>query len=263
MIFSFIIYLILGAIAGLLSGLLGIGGGIIIVPALLLIFNWQGMPSHNVMQMAIATSLAAMVISSFSAAWTHYRHKYLDLKLLRLLLFGLVIGTVAGGIVATILHSKILKSLFGILLIIIAGSFIFNYQSPPERHLPGTLGKQITGFVVGFGAGLFGIGGGVISVPLLAFFNVPMHNAVGVSAAISFIVAIIGTVTFIMTGLHVTLSTAWTTGFIYWPAVMAMAIASPLFAYWGAIWAKRLPIILLRRIFGLALALTGISMLIF
>lgn len=254
-------YLLIGIVAGTFSGLLGIGGGLIVVPALALVFKLASMPSNIIMHMAAGTSLAAMVVSSFSSMRAHYRHGINIWIVYKRLFLGILLGTISGVILASFLRSEILQIIFGLIVIIVAFLMLLNFQPAPHRRLPGFLGLSLVTFLIGIKSGLLGLGGGIITVPFLLYCNVPIRQAIGTSTAVSFTIALVGTVTFILTGVFVADLPHWSTGYIYWPAVLGIGIVSPFFATLGAALSHRLPVGILRRIFAVFLLVIGIRML--
>ncbi len=259
----FLIYLIIGVFAGFLSGLLGIGGGIIVVPALLWAYQLQQVPPDVLMHMVTATSLAAMIVTTLVSFLSHMRHGSKIWPVYQRLWLGVLFGTVLGVVIAAFLRSKALEIIFAIFLFAVAIWMLINKPPKKERNLPKAPGMFAFGSGVGIFSGLLGIGGGVISVPTLNYFNVSMRDAVGISTAISFTVAVVGTMVAFFTGSHAEVNLPhWSTGFVYWPAVLGITIGSPLFAMLGAELAHRLPVPILKRIFAIFLLLTALKLII-
>ena len=262
MLFAIIGYLFIGACGGFLSGLLGIGGGMLVVPGLAFIFNIQGMPATTIMHMAEGSSLASMIVSAYSSATAHYRHGAKIWLTYRRMYIGVIVGTIIGTVLAGMLHSRALEIIFGVFTFVVAILMLRGFSPSAKRQLPGPIPLFSVSAAIGVKSGLLGLGGGVISVPFLAYCNVPMRDAVGISTAISLTVAIIGTIGFMITGWHSQGLPAWSTGYVFWPAVLGVAIVSPIFANLGAKLCHRLPVPLLRKIFAVFLLLIGIQMLI-
>lgn len=255
-----ILYLLTGIIAGLLSGLLGLGGGIVVVPILYLLFS-PLFPQVLVMHMAIGTSLAIMIFTTASSAYAYQRHKLILWPLFFRFIPGMILGTLAGSIIAMHISSHSLRISFAIFLFIIAIKMFFTKKIEIKKELPNFFILSIAAFITGILSGFFGIGGGTLMVPFFVYCNVAMQRASGTSAACGFLLSIIGTISLIMTGLPVTTNAtilAGTTGFVYWPAVLPVAIASVLFAPIGTKIAIKISGKMLQRCFAVILVLTAI-----
>lgn len=266
MIIQILSYLGIGILAGSLSGLLGVGGGIIVVPLLALVFQVFHFPSQTIMHIAIATSLAAMIATTTSSMLTHKYHGAIIWPVFHTLAIGVIFGAIVGTLLVHVLTTTILSILFAILLLTIAVHLWFYHQTNSSRQLPNYFWRNVVGFIIGGKSGLLGIGGGSISVPFLTYCNVSMRDAVGISAACSLTIATTSTVTFMLVG-FLFLKTppanlpAFSTGYIYWIPVMCLAITSPIFAMFGAKLSHQMPVALLRKIFAIFLLIAGIHML--
>jgi uncharacterized protein len=253
-------YLLLGIIAGITGGLLGLGGGIVIVPALLFLFIHKGLPGDVLMQMAVATSLATIVFTSISATLAHHRHGAVSWPVVRLLGPGIIVGAILGAIIANLLHSNSLRMAFGIFEILVAIQIGFGLKPPAHRSLPGISGMAASGGVIGTVSSLLGIGGGTLTVPFLLWCNVNIRNAVATSSACGLPIAISGAATMIITGWNYPGLPQGSTGYVYWPAVILISIASVFAAPVGAKLTHTLPIHILRRVFAVVLLMIGIRM---
>ena len=257
----FIYYLAIGAIAGTLSGLLGIGGGVVIVPLLVLVYTLQKMPGDLVMHMAVATSLAGMIVTTASAVMAHHRYGSKIWSTFKLLAPGVAIGSIVGAIIAHKLSTHTLQIAFSFFVFIIAIHLITPSKTKVEHHLPQTIGCYVISGTIGIISSLLGLGGGTFMVPFLAYCSIDMRDAVGISAACSLVISIVSTLSFMLLGaLHHSLPVG-STGYIYWPAVICIAMASPFFALWGANLSHRLPVKRLRQIFAVFLLGVAIYML--
>ncbi|QLH41312.1 MAG: sulfite exporter TauE/SafE family protein [Coxiellaceae bacterium] len=243
------------------AGLLGIGGGIIVVPALAYVFHWQGIPYDIIMQMAAGTSLAAMILSGAVAAYSHKRHGIELWPIYRLLAPGMILGTIAGAMLASLMDTRWLAVIFALLLLVTGLQMLTQTKPEGHRKLPKFWGLSFMGFLIGANSGLLGLGGGILVVPFLIYSNIPIRNALGISSLVTFTVAIVGTLSFIYTGLHVS-QVPGSTGYIYWPAVLGIVAVSPIFAVLGVRLSHYLPVIFLERIFAVFLLLIGIKMLL-
>ena len=254
-----LLYLFTGAIAGLLSGLLGVGGGIVVVPILTVLFA-SIFPSDLLMHMASGTSLAIMMFTTASSTYAYQRHGLVRWPLFYRFTPGMVLGTITGAVIAMHLSSKFLQMAFAVFLFIVALKMFDTRKTHAERQLPRQLGLSIVSFCSGSLSGFFGVGGGTLIVPFFVYCNVVMQQATATSAVCGLMLAIVGTISFMITGLHtvqIPNMPLGTAGFVYWPAVLPMAIASMIFAPIGTRMAVSLSSIALQRIFAIALLVTA------
>jgi uncharacterized membrane protein YfcA len=256
-----ILYLITGSLAGILAGLLGVGGGIIIVPALLWTFNHLGIAADHAMQVAVGTSLATIVVTSISSVLSHQKHGAISWKTVANLTPGILAGAAFGAIVADYLPTHQLQLVFAFFVLLVGLQMLLGRAPAANRQLPGHAGMVAAGSFIGSLSALVGIGGGSITVPFLAFCNVSLQRAVATSSACGLPIAIAGSIVFVITGLNESNLPAWSSGYIYWPAFAGITLTSALFAPVGARLAHTLPTATLKRIFGLLLLLIGIKML--
>lgn len=256
-----LLYLSTGVIAGILSGLLGIGGGLVTVPALFFLFRYLDFPSHSTMHMAIGTSLASMIFNTLASALSYARKNNVLWDLFKSMLPGLVAGSLIGALVAEFLTTRILATIFGLVACIIGASFLHSYTQKISAHLPrrGVLG--IYGFSIAFSSNILGLGGGTFTVPTLLFHHVPERKAIGTSAVIGFLIAFLGTLFYLFVETPQK-ALPYTLGFIYLPAFVYLSLASFFTAFFGVYLAHKISPRNLRRIFGCALILVGISMFI-
>ncbi len=264
-IVAIIVFLIAGAIAGTLSGLFGLGGGLIVVPTLVFLFDYTYNFSGNVMQIAQGTSLAVMVITTFSSAFSHLRRGNVLFPLLRRLLAGVMIGVFLGALAAHFVASFWLRILFGCFLLVISALMFYmvyvagKRDAPLPAVMPSVTIANISYLFIGFCSGLLGIGAGSLSTPFLSRYHFPMKNIAAVSAVCSFPIAVIGAVTYLLLGLHKVYQ-PWTTGYINWKAFFFIAITSFIFAPLGARLATHLNSLMLKRIFAVILLLLALQM---
>lgn len=259
------LYLLVGVCAGLLSGLLGVGGGVVIVPALAIIFKNLSVPEDVVLHMAIGTSLATIVMTSLSAIYAHHRRETIQWPLARQLMPGLVLGSLGGAAIADYLHSDSLQLLLGLFILLVALQIGLGIEPAPYKQLPGRAGMGLAGGGIGILSALFGIGGGLVTVPFLVGRNVPMRFATATSAVCGLIIALTGAAGFIVVG-EDSLPAAsplarWSSGFVYWPAFIGITATSILAAPLGAWLAHRLSVRWLRIVFAFVLALTALKIL--
>lgn len=257
------IYALAGAFAGLMSGLMGIGGGIVVVPALLFIFQHNpAFPSNLTMHFAAGTSLAVMLFTSQSSIRAHYRQSGIQWDVYNRLWPGIIIGAITGGVLADQLPTRWLEILFGLFLLFVAFKMLSGMQITRPQQFPRPWINNLISFLIGCKSGLLGVGGGTVIIPYLSYCGMEMPKIAPVSALCTMTVAIIGTITFIMTGLNEVGLPAYTTGYIYWPAVLCIAIPSSIFAPVGAKLTYVLPIKHLKYGFVVILVLTAINLLI-
>lgn len=262
MIFTeFTIFALIGALTGISAGLLGISGGVIVVPLLAMTFQNFGINGHVVMHMAVATSLAAMVFTAASSTYSHNRRGAVIWHVFWQFLPGIIIGTILGVLFASLLSTQILKYIFVIFLILIAIGMFFSFHVFARHHLPKPLGMSFVGLFIGAKSGLLGVGGGAITVPFLTWASIPMRRASGTAAACGLPIAIVGTISTIYTGWGVTQVSHYTLGYVYWPAAMMVAASSMLCVFIGSKLSLLLPTILIKRIFAFVLILAAINLL--
>lgn len=252
----------MGALAGVLAGLLGIGGGIIIVPVLALVFESQGVPVDVLMHVAIGTSLATIIATSISSMRAHHKRGAIYWHVFRRITPGIVIGALLGAVLADVIHGEQLRLIFSIFMFLVATQMIIARMPDPHRSLPGKLGLSVAGTSIGTISSLMGVGGGSMSVPYLTWCNVPVRNAVATSAAIGLPIAIAGTAGFVISGWGMDGRPDWSVGYVNLPAFFGIVAASIVFAPTGAALAHRIPPKLLKRFFGVFLFVLGVRMLL-
>ena len=256
-----IMYIALGAFAGVLAGLLGVGGGLVIVPVLTFIFTAQHLPDAHVLHLALGTSLASIMFTSVSSLRAHHLRGAVDWLVVRRISCGIMVGTFGGSWVAAQLSTRFLKGFFVAFLYYVATQMLLNIKPKPQRQLPGLPAMSGVGGLIGVVSSLVGIGGGSMSVPFLVWCNVAIHRAIGTSAAIGFPIALAGTVGYVVNGISVPLP-PHSLGFVYLPALAGIASASIATAPLGAKLAHSLPIDTLKKIFALLLIVMGTKMLL-
>ena len=254
------LYLLAGAYAGFVSGLLGLGGAVVVVPALTLAFTLQGIAPAEIARLAIGTSLASIAFTSLASMRAHAAQGAVDWALVRRMTPGVVFGTFAGAQVAARLPSFVLQGLFVVLAVAMAASMMLDFKPSARRDLPGTGGLSAAGALIGALSSLVGIGGGVITVPFLASCSVPMHRAIGTSAAIALPLALAGSAGFVVAGLGVPGLPSATLGYVHLPALAGIVVVSVLVAPLGAWVAHRHRADVLKRVFALFIVAIGLKM---
>ena len=255
-------YLVLGALAGTMAGLYGVGGGLIIVPALTLAFGLQGVAPEVAMHLAVGTSLATIVITGASSAWGHYRRGSIRRDWFLALLPGLMLGAIAGVFVAGSLSGGRLGTLFGLFVILVALKMALGRGPRPGSVAPGRAVMGVAGAVIGGVSALFGIGGGTLSVPWLSRCGATMTQAVGTSSACGLPIALFGAATFVAVGWGNPLLPAGAAGFVMLPALLGIVLASVPFARLGVLLAHRLSPRTLRLSFAALLTAVGLKFLL-
>ena len=245
--------LILGSFTGFLAGLLGIGGGMLMVPFMTLLLSAKNMPTQHIVKMAIATSLATICFTSIASVRAHHQRGAVLWPVAKLLAPGIVIGSLLGAQIAKALPSQALALLFALFVSCSALQMLIDKKPRPTRQLPGRVGMLAAGGLVGLLASLVGAGGAFVTVPFMTWRNVKIHNAVATSAALGFPVAVAGTVGYVIAGWSLTGMPAGTLGFIYLPALLTISIASVLTAPFGARTAHRMDMRQLKRVFAVLL----------
>ncbi len=251
-------YLATGAFAGVLAGLLGVGGGLVIVPILALSFAAQGVAAEVQMHLAIGTSLATIIFTSLSSVAAHHRRGAVGWPVFRRLAPGITLGALLGALLARWLPALSLRYLFGVFELLVAIQMAFSLKPAPHRRLPGRWGMSVVGTLIGGVSALLGIGGGTLTVPFLLWCNETIQRAIATAAACGLPIAVAGAVGFVVSGWGERQLPSWSSGYLYWPALCGLVIASVLFAPLGARLAHSLPTMVLKRLF--ALVLLGLSL---
>lgn len=257
----FPLFLIIGALAGLVAGLFGLGGGVVLVPLLLVLFSWLGFPADLIPVMAVASSLATIVVTALAAVYAHQRLGSIDWQAVRRLLPSIVVGSIAGAWLAEHIPSEWLKTFFAVFLIVVAFQILLQWrpQQGISHPTPGVL--LISGGLIGLFSSLLGIGGGTLTVPLLVRFSFPMRVAVAVSSACAIPIAVAGTLSYGVLGLgHETLP-AGSLGYVYLPAFVGITATSIFTAPLGAKLVHQLPSQTVRRGFAVSLLLIALKIL--
>ena len=256
-----LIYLAAGALAGLLAGLMGLGGGIVIVPMLNLLFSWQNMPPELIQLMALGTSMASIMFTSVSSFRAHHKRGAVLWRIVFRIAPGIVIGAFLGTRLASFMPVTLLRGTFAVFLALVSIQMFLNLKPNPTREFKGVAGITLIGFCIGLVSGLVGIGGGSLSVPTLTWHNVAMHTAVGTSSAIGLPIAVAGAIGYIINGWGNALLPQFSLGYVYLPALICLVATSVLTAPLGVRLAHRLPVPRLKKIFGVLFLLLAFRML--
>ncbi|TMH32207.1 MAG: sulfite exporter TauE/SafE family protein [Betaproteobacteria bacterium] len=250
--------LLLGSFAGFLAGLLGVGGGMLMVPFVTFLLTLKAFPEAYIVKMAVATSLATICFTSLSSLRAHHGRGAIRWDVVKLLAPGIVVGSLLGAQIAKALPARVLALFFALFISFSALRMFIGKKPKPTRQLPGTAGMLGAGGSIGVLSSLAGAGGAFISVPFMTWCNVPIHNAVATSAALGFPIALAGTVGYVIAGWSLHDMPSGTLGFIYLPALLIISLASVTTAPLGAHTAHRMDIAQLKYAFaGLLFALAA------
>lgn len=262
MFLIFISCVLLGAIAGFLAGLLGIGGGLIVVPALVYLLPQLGIDNEVIMPMALATSLAAIVITSSSAAFAHHRNLNIPWDITKPLMLIVSLGALLGAFIADLLSAEALTNFFASAVIILASYMLISIRSTASKSMPSQGKLQFISFFIGIVASLMGMAGGAILVPVLSYFGMPLRHCIGIATVCGVMVAMFGSLGYIISGLDNELLPIWSIGYVYLPALVGVVLTSSLFAPIGVKFAVKLPVQTLKKLFAIFLILVAMKMML-
>jgi len=268
------IYLLLGAVVGFFAGLLGIGGGLIIVPVLTFLFTLQDFPPDRILHLALGTTMATIIFTAAASLSTHHKHGAVNWFIFKTMTPGIILGTLAGTMLAGILSSIMLRIIFTVFIFYAATSMLLklvsgtkpkaqSYPNPDlQPHLPGKTGFFAAGGVIGAVSSLVAIGGGILTVPFLTWCHVKIQHAIGTAAAIGFPIAVAGTTGYILNGLTTTDTLPeYSLGYVYLPALGWLVLASMITAPLGARITHSIKTATLKKIFVVLLYALAIKML--
>ena len=241
--------LLTGAIAGTLAGLLGIGGGIVIVPIVLLFFESQGIESALAIKMALGTSLATIIFTAIASVYTHHRKQAVQWKTVKVMTPGILLGSFTGAWLADIIPGTILYISFIVFLYLVSLQMVVSRVSA-HSTLPGLFIIRGISFVFGTISALMGVGGGSLNVPFLSYCGVPIKRSIATAAAIGLPIAISATLGYIIGGLNEENLPSGSIGYVNLPVFSGVVVASLIFAPLGAMLAHKLPDMVLRRLFA-------------
>ena len=261
MSWAWLAYPLLGVFGGFIAGLFGVGGGLLLVPLLFMLFSAQGVVETHVMHLALGTAMATIAFTSISSMRAHHNHGAVRLDIVKPMAPGLMLGTFGGTTFASMIPTRPLGILFVVIVYYAAWQMVAGFQPRPGHRLPGNWGRFLVGGVIGCIASLISAGGGFMSIPFMLWCNVPIHQAIGTSAALGFPIAIAGTLGYILHGWSQADLPGGALGYVHLPALAGVVIMSVLTAPLGARLAHQLPVKPLKRGFGLFLALLATKML--
>jgi uncharacterized membrane protein YfcA len=254
-------YLAIGLVVGFLAGLLGIGGGMVMVPMLVFVFTAKGFAGGHLMHLAIATSLATIVFTSLSSVRAHHRFGAVEWPVALAMAPGIVSGAFGAALAAGLLPTRLLVICFSVVLFYTGTQMLFEFKPRPGRKLPGALGLFGAGAFIGALSSLAAVGGAFLTIPFLSWCNVPLKRAIGTAAANGFPIAVAGSVGYVMQGLRTEDLPPGSFGYIYLPAFGFIVVTSMLAAPFGARLMHRAPLRPIRIVFALLLYAMGGRML--
>lgn len=257
-----LICMFIGIVAGILAGLLGIGGGLIIVPVLVYLLPlFLPIPGEQVMIVAVASSLCSIIVTSASSAWAHHKLHHIQWDFTWTLMAGAALGAVLTGYLAHLLNPIILKKLFAIVVLVLALRQLLNIKPVGGKTLPTKAALGVISVVLSTCSSLLGIGGGALYVPMLSHYSVGVRQAIGSASIVGFVIACLATSGYVMAGWSAFANTPGYLGYVYIPAVIGVVSTSSLAAQLGARLTDKLPVSLIKKIFGFFLLLVSARML--
>lgn len=259
---QWVAYLAIGALVGFAAGLLGIGGGVVLVPLLVWVFTTHVLPAEHVLHVALGTAMAAMLFTSVASMRAHHAHRAVDWRIARTLSPGILAGSFAAALLAGFIPTRPLALLFTALVFYAATQILLDLKPSTTRELPGPAGMFGAGTLIGAVSSLLAAGGAFLTIPFLAWCKVPLRRAIGTAAANGLPIAIAGTAGYVLHGLHVAGLPQPSIGYVYLPALVLVVCTSMLAAPLGARLAHRLPIKQLRTLFALLLYVFAVRMLV-
>lgn len=255
-------YITLGLFTGFFAGMLGIGGGLVMVPALTMMFAAQAaFPGSEILHLALGTSMATILFTALASLRAHHRHGAVLWRVVGQITPGILLGTLLGTLFASSVPARPLAIFFTAFVCLVAVQMILNLKPKPSRDLPGAAGVIAVGVGIGALSALVAIGGGSLTVPFLTWCNVRVQHAIGTSAAVGFPIAIGGSLGYIYNGWGHPALPEWSLGYIYLPAFVWLVPSSMLIAPLGARLAHRLPVATLKRLFAVVLIALAAKML--
>jgi uncharacterized membrane protein YfcA len=255
-------YAAIGALVGFFAGLLGIGGGAIMVPLLVMLFEAQGLPKTQILHLAVGTAMATILFTSVASVRAHAARGAIRWDIARNLTPGILAGGLVGSWIASFVSPLVFAALFAAVIYVAATHLLLNRNPKASREAPGFIGMSAFGFLVSALSAFAAIGGAFMTVPFMLWCNVPMLRAIGTAAVIGFPIAAAGTIGFVATGLKESGLPPPSVGFVYLPALFGIVVASMLMAPVGAAVAHRLPTVWLKRIFAVLFYVMATRMLL-
>ncbi len=257
------LYFLLGIFSGILAGLFGIGGGIIIIPVFFAIFkNVVGVPEEVLAHTVLGTSLGVIAFSSLASTYSHNKRKAVILNVLRVIAPSICVGAALGALTASYIASSTLQVLVAIFLVLISIQMAFEFPPPSQNPKTNVIGPVLVGSGIGWFSGIFGIGGGVFSVPYFYHRGLQMKQAIGTSAACGIPIAFSGSISYMIVGSSISNLPDFSVGYVYLPAAIVVGLASAWSAIVGVRAAHRIKQKKLRLGFAVLLMIMGLNLLL-
>ena len=256
-----LLYFLLGSFSGVLAGLFGIGGGIIIIPSFFYIFDYLGFPEEILSHMVLGSSLGVIVFSSVSSTYSHNAKEAVNWYLIKVVAHSIIVGSALGGITAGFLESNTLQGLVALFLVVASVQLIFEFPPPPQNPRTNLVGPVIAGGGIGWLSGVFGIGGGIFSVPYFYHRGLKMMNAIGTSAACGIPIALAGSISYMIIGFDISSTPENSIGYVYLPATIIVGLMSSLTAKYGVNIAHRMKQKKLRIAFAFLVIIMALNLL--
>ena len=244
-------YLAVGAAAGFFAGMFGIGGGAIIVPLLVMLFEAQGLPKSHILHLAVGTGMATILFTSVASMRAHAARGAVRWDIAGKMTPGVLAGGVLGSWMTGFISAAVFAALFAFVIFVAATNLLLDIRPKPSRQPPGLAGMSLAGFAISALSALAAVGGAFLTVPFMLWCNVPLLTAIGTAAAIGFPIALSGTIGFVAAGLRESLLPPYSVGFVFLPALAGIVVGSVLTAPLGAATAHRLPAKWMKRICAL------------
>lgn len=254
-------YPLIGTFAGFIAGLFGVGGGLTLVPLMIMLFSAQGFPKENIMHLALGTAMATIMFTSISSMRAHHFHGAVRWDIVKVLTPGLVLGTLGGSVFAGMIPTRALAVAFAAVVCFASLQMIIDFKPKPHRSLPGGLALFLVGVAIGIVSSLVAAGGGFLTIPFMMFCNVSIYQALGTSSALGLPIAVAGAIGYVIAGWGATNLPPYSVSFVYLPAFVGIVALSILVAPLGAKVTHSLPVKPLKRAFGGFLALLATKML--
>lgn len=254
-----------GVFAGILAGLLGVGGGIVIVPMLYHVFTVYGVGPDVAMPLSVGTSLSTIVMTAWVSARNHHRRGGVDEALVRQWFMPVLLGVALGTLSGHFISGALLKMLFGVLLVLVSLNMLISSRHTLKLYseLPSRGKQNVLAVIVGTISAMLGIGGGTVMVPMLTLYSFPIHRAVSTASVFGLIISIPATFGYLYSGWGVTGLPVGSTGYVNWLAFASLVPATMLCAPLGVKLAYRLNVAQLKRVFAIFLMIVGIKMIWF
>ena len=250
-----------GAVIGFLAGLLGIGGGMTLVPVLASLFAAQGLSPEHGVHLALGTAMASVMFTATSSVRAHQQHGGVDWRIVRGMAPGMVVGALLSTSVSGWVPQRVLAMAFAVIVFGGATQILLGRKPSRARAMPAAVPQLAWGLIIGAICGVVSAGGAFLTLPFMLFCGVTMHTAIGTAAALGIPVAVVGAAGFIFSGAHAGAMPPWSLGFVYLPALVPLVLASVLTAPWGARMAHRSPTATLKRVFAVLLYALAAKML--